>query len=100
MRNLAGSPDPGNRAAGAVARAGGSEGEAAAAAAIGLSLSMGITTALRVPRRWLPLAILAGTFVAIGPLHQPLVYVVLGAGAGSIALEWLRLRRAEPARRA
>ena len=68
--------------------------DGAAAAAIGLSLSMGITTALRVPRRGLPLAIMAATFVAIGPLHQPLVYVVLGVGLGSIALEYLRLRRA------
>ena len=34
MRNLAGSPDPGNRAESAVAGAGGSEGEGAAAAAI------------------------------------------------------------------
>ncbi|WP_207210621.1 chromate transporter [Lichenibacterium minor] len=67
--------------------------DGAAAAAIGLSASMGITTALRVPRRWLPLAIMAGTFVAIGPLHQPLVYVVLGVGLGSIALEYARLRR-------
>lgn len=68
--------------------------DGAAAAAIGLSLSMGITTALRVPRRWLPLAIMAGTFAAIGPLHQPLVFVVLGVGLGSVALEALRLRRA------
>lgn len=72
--------------------------DGAAAAAIGLSLSMGITTALRVPRRWLPLAIMAGTFLAIGPLHQPLVAVVLGVGAGSIAIEALRLRRSEQAR--
>ena len=71
--------------------------DGAAAAAIGLSLSMGITTALRVPRRWLPLAVMAGTFVAIGPLHQPLVTVVLGVGLGSIALEFLRLRRASGA---
>ena len=68
--------------------------DGAAAAAIGLSLSMGITTALRVPRRGVPLAVMAGTFLAIGPLHQPLVLVVLGAGAGSVALEYARLRRA------
>ncbi len=67
--------------------------DGAAAAAIGLSLSMGITTALRVKRRWLPLAIMAGTFLAIGPLHQPLVPVVLGAGLGSVAFEYLRLGR-------
>lgn len=68
--------------------------DGAAAAAIGLSLSMGITTALRVKRQWRPLAIMAGTFVAIGPLHASLVAVVLGVGAGSVALEYLRLRRA------
>lgn len=68
--------------------------DGAAAAAIGLSLSMGITTALRVKRRWRPLAIMAATFVAIGPLHLPLVAVVAVAGLGSIALEYVRLRRA------
>ena len=71
--------------------------DGAAAAAIGLSLSMGITTALRVKRHWLSLAVMAGTFLAIGPLHLPLVGVVLGAGSGSVALEYLRLRRASPA---
>ena len=68
--------------------------DGAAAAAIGLSLSMGIATARRVPRRILPLAVMTATFAAIGPLHLPLVLVVIGAGAGSIALEALRLRRA------
>lgn len=67
--------------------------DGAAAAAIGLSLSMGITTALRVKRRWLPLAIMAATFLAIGPLHQPLVAVVIGAGLGSVAIEYIRLGR-------
>ncbi len=68
--------------------------DGAAAAAIGLSLSMGITTALRVKRRLVPLAIMAGTFLAIGPLHQSLLAVVLGVGAGSVLVEYLRLRRA------
>lgn len=67
--------------------------DGAAAAAIGLSLSMGITTALRVKRRWPPLAIMAATFVAIGPLHLPLVAVVAVAGLGSVGLEYVRLRR-------
>lgn len=71
--------------------------DGAAAAAIGLSLSMGIATALRVKRQWLPLAIMVGTFLAIGPLHRSLVAVVLGVGAGSVALEYLRLRWARDA---
>lgn len=68
--------------------------DGAAAAAIGLSLSMGLTTALRVPRRGLPLTVMAATFLAIGPLHQPLIDVVIGVGLGSVALEYFRLRRA------
>ena len=51
MRNLAGSPDPGNRAAGAVARAGGSEGEAAAAAAIGAAYDRWIRGFEEITRR-------------------------------------------------
>lgn len=68
--------------------------DGAAAAAIGLSLSMGITTARRVKRRALPLAVMAATFLAIGPLHCPLVAVVAVAGLGSVGLEYARLRRA------
>ena len=51
MRNLAGSPDPGNRAAGAVARAGGSEGEVAAAAAIGAAYDRWIRGFEEITRR-------------------------------------------------
>ena len=63
----------------------------AAAAAIGLSLSMGITAVRRVPRRMVPMLVMAATFVAIGILHWPLVWVVLGAGSVSIAAASLGL---------
>jgi chromate transporter len=65
----------------------------AAAAATGLSLSMGVTTARRVPRKVLPLLFLAGTFVAVGILRLPLVWVVLGAGGASVLFEYLALRK-------
>ena len=65
----------------------------AAAAAVGLSLSMGITVTRRVPRRVLPLGILAATFAAVGLLHWPLLSVVAVAGAVSVGAEWLRLGR-------
>ena len=66
----------------------------AAAAATGLSLSMGVTTARRVPRRALPLLFLAGTFVAVGILRLPLVWVVIGAGGLSVLVEYIKLRKA------
>ncbi|MGF6769971.1 chromate transporter [Paraburkholderia sp. GAS199] len=66
----------------------------AAAAATGLSLSMGVTTARRVPRKLIPMIFLAGTFVAVGILRLPLVWVVLVAGGLSVLLEYLNLRRA------
>ena len=69
--------------------------DGAAAAAIGLSLSMGLTAARRVPRRAVPLIMMAATFAAIGLLHWPLVWVVIAAGAGSVVLEYVRLRREE-----
>ncbi len=69
--------------------------DGAAAAAVGLSFSMGLTAARRVPRRALPLLVMAATFAAIGLLHWPLIWVVIAAGSGSIALEYDRLRRDE-----
>lgn len=66
----------------------------AAAAATGLSLSMGVLTARRVPRRMLPLLFLAGTFVAVGILRLPLVWVVLCAGGLSVLCEYIKLRSA------
>ena len=65
----------------------------AAAAATGLSLSMGVTTARRVPRRVLPLLFMVGTFVSVGLLRLPLVWVVLGGGAISVLIEYLKLRK-------
>lgn len=58
----------------------------AAAAAVGLSLSMGLTAARRVPRKAIPLAIMAATFIAIGVLHWPLVWTVLVSATVSIVL--------------
>ncbi len=66
----------------------------AAAAAIGLSLSMGIVTARRVRRGVFPLTVLAATFVAVGVLHWPLLWVVLAGGSVSVAVEYARLARA------
>jgi chromate transporter len=68
----------------------------AGAAAIGLSLSMGITAARRVPRRAIPLAMMAATFVAIAIFEVPLAWVALVAGCVSVALEYRRLARAVP----
>jgi chromate transporter len=56
----------------------------ASAAAIGLSLSMGIAIARRIPRKILPLGIMAATFAAIGIFQLPLVWVVLVGGGLSI----------------
>ncbi|GAA4339753.1 hypothetical protein GCM10023144_38320 [Pigmentiphaga soli] len=67
----------------------------AAAAAIGLSASMAITAARRVPRRAFPLLCLAATFLAVGIFHWPLLWVVLGAGALSVAVEYRRLSSGE-----
>ena len=61
----------------------------ASAAAIGLSLAMGIAIARRIPRKILPLAIMAATFAAIGIFHLPLVWVVLVGGGLSILLSAL-----------
>ncbi|HUC17357.1 MAG TPA: chromate transporter [Acetobacteraceae bacterium] len=66
----------------------------AGAAAIGLSLSMGITAARRVPRRIVPIIVLAATFVAVGILRWPLVWVLLGAGSISVGIEYAKLARA------
>ena len=65
----------------------------AAAAAIGLSASMAITTAIRVPRRLLPWIFVVTTFVAVGILQWPLLWVVLAEGALSVGIEYARLRR-------
>lgn len=63
----------------------------AAAAAIGLSATMAITAVRRVRRRLLPLAFCATTFVAVGLLHWPLMWVVLAEGALSVGIEYWRV---------
>lgn len=68
--------------------------DGAAAAAIGLSLSMGITAARRVRRKLFPLAMMAATFAAVGPLHLPLLWVILTMGCASVAFEYVALLRA------
>lgn len=66
--------------------------QGAAAAAIGLSMTMGLTTARRVRRAVLPLAIMVSTFVAVGLLRLPLLWVVLVAGAINVTAEYHRSR--------
>jgi chromate transporter len=68
----------------------------AAAAAIGLSLSIGLITARRVPRRAIPMVMMVATFVAVGFLHLPLIWVVLACGSISVAAEYYRLSRDVP----
>jgi len=63
----------------------------AAAAAIGLSATMGITAARRVRRRLFPGYFMAATFVSVGLLHWPLLWVVLAGGAASVGVEYRRL---------
>ncbi len=58
----------------------------AGAAAVGLSLVMGITAARRVPRRALPIAIMAATFVAVAIFRLPLIWVVLIGSPISVLL--------------
>jgi chromate transporter len=66
----------------------------AGAAAVGLSLAMGLVAARRVRRRAFPLAVLAATFVAIGIMHWPLIDVLIGGAALSVAVEYVMLARA------
>ena len=58
----------------------------AGAAAVGLSLVMGITAARRVPRRALPIAIMAATFIAVAIFRLPLIWVVLIGSPISVLL--------------
>ena len=66
----------------------------AAAAAVGLPLQLGVSAAIRVRRQVLPIAMVVVTFLAVVWLKVPLIWVVLGLGAVSVAAEWIRLRRA------
>ena len=67
--------------------------DGAAAAAIGLSLFMGVTLARRVPRRVVPLCVMAATFLAVGVAHLPLFWVVASGGVVSVAIEFARLAK-------
>ncbi len=67
--------------------------QGAAAGAIGLSASMGLTAARRVRREVLPLALFVATFVAVGVLRLPIIWVVLVAGSIGVAGEYRRLGR-------
>ncbi|WP_179402986.1 chromate transporter [Burkholderia guangdongensis] len=68
----------------------------AAAAAIGLSMAMALTAVRRLPRRIVPFAVMALTFVAVAVLHWPLVWTVLIGGTVSVALEYRRAGDASP----
>ena len=68
--------------------------DGAAAAAIGLSFSMGITAARCVPPGIMPVIVLAATFLVVGILRWPLVWVLLVAGSLSVAIEYAKLARA------
>ncbi|MBN9063143.1 MAG: chromate transporter [Rhizobiales bacterium 65-9] len=65
----------------------------ASAASIGLSFTMAFATARRVVRKARPLLFMGGTFVAVALLQWPLVWVVIVAGAASVALEYADLTR-------
>lgn len=64
--------------------------DGAAATAIGLSLFMGIAAVRTVPRRLFPWTVMVATFVAVGVLHWPLVWVVLSAGTLSVGFQLMR----------
>lgn len=59
-----------------------------AAAGIGLTGAMGIRATRRSATGLVPILLVAATFAAIAILHWPLVPVVFGLGALSIALAW------------
>jgi len=59
-----------------------------AAAGVGLTGAMGIRATRRSATGPVPILLVAVTFVAIAVLHWPLVPVVFGLGALSIALAW------------
>lgn len=63
----------------------------AASGAIGLSLAMTLTAIRRLPRRIMPIVLMAATSMTIGVLHWPTVWVVLVGSALSIGLEYRRL---------
>ena len=65
---------------------------ATAAATSGLVVAMGITMLRKQPRRWRGLAVTALAFVASGPLHQPLLWVLAVVAPLGVALAWQERR--------
>ena len=64
-----------------------------AAVAVGMLLRLGIVFARRLRWHLVSALIMAATFVAVGILNWPLVFVVLGLAPISIAAAWLRPAR-------
>jgi chromate transporter len=62
----------------------------ATAAAISMPMNMGFTMALRVRRTLVPMAVMAGTFIAVGIFRLPLIWVVIIACAASLTNEFRR----------
>jgi chromate transporter len=62
-----------------------------AAVAVGMLLRLGLVFARRLRRGLMPALIMAATFVAVGVLNWPLVWVVLVLAPISIAAAWPRL---------
>jgi chromate transporter len=61
-----------------------------AAVAVGMLLRLGLTLARRVPRRAAAYAVMLATFVAVGVLKWPLLWVVAVMAPISVALAWPR----------
>jgi chromate transporter len=61
-----------------------------AAVGVGMLLRLGLLLLRRLPRRVMPAAIAAATFVAVGIFNWPLVWVVLVLAPISIAAAWPR----------
>ena len=61
-----------------------------AAVGVGMLLRLGLLLLRRLPRRAMPASIAAATFVAVGILNWPLVWVVLILAPISIAAAWPR----------
>ena len=66
----------------------------AASAAVAMSAQMGIVATIRLRRAWFPYLMLIATFIAVGVVRLPLVWVVLVGGAISVAVEYRRIRGA------
>lgn len=66
----------------------------ATAAAIGLPASMALTMATRLKKQIVPLLVFAVTFVLIGVVKLPLIWVALGCGGTSVTIAFLRGKEA------